>query len=312
MMKKVKIFGVPIDLGRKPLGVGMGPAALRHAGLHEALIMNDIDFLDYGDLRIPPDVNGDEGFDQIVEISEHLAQLVSESLGKGFMPVILGGDHSASIGSIAGAAAACKHLGLLWLDCHPDANTPETSPSGNIHGMTVAISVGHGYPQLVGCLGSSPKVLPGNVCILGAKDIDREEREFLAREGIVMFTLSDIEKDGMVRVFEKAMRIISDGTDGVHVSFDVDVLDPVIAPGTGIVSRGGLSYREITFIMEELGKSGAITSFDIIEINPLLDIRNQTSELAVELLLLALGGSYGDYERNYLKNNNRTSLRRDH
>jgi arginase len=303
MRRKVKIFGVPIDFGAKPLGVEMGPAAIRHAGLHEALALNDIEFEDYGDLNVAFGANENSGLEQIAQISENLGELVREAIREGYTPVILGGDHSASIGSVAGAAGACNRLGLLWLDCHPDANTPETSPSGNIHGMTVAISLGHGHARLVGCLGGGPKVLSRNVSILGAKDIDREEREFIARENIAMFTLSDIQKEGVVQVLEKAIRIISDGTDGIHVSFDVDVMDPVIAPGTGIVSRGGLSYREIAFIMEELGKRGAVSSFDIIEINPLLDIRNQTAELAVELLLLTLGGTYGDYERSYLRNN---------
>lgn len=301
--KKVKIFGVPIDLGAKPLGVEMAPAAIRHAGLIDALQFSDIEYIDHGDVRIDREIYENGSIEEIARVSEDLAGLVVESIGDGYIPIILGGDHSASIGSIAGASKKSERLGLLWLDCHPDANTPETSPSGNVHGMTIAISLGYGYPQLVNCAEFSPKVLPDNICIIGAKDIDKGEQEFLDKVGVKMFTLFDIEKYGIVRVFEEAFSIVSNRTDMIHVSFDIDVLDPVIAPGTGIMSRGGLSHREISYVMEALGKKNVISSIDIIEINPLLDIRNQTSELAVELLLSALGKSYGDYERHYLKEN---------
>lgn len=308
--KKVKIFGVPVDLGTKPLGVEMGPAAIRYAGLHEALQCNGIEYIDYGNLTVHQGANNDRSVERIARLSNELAELVAEAVEEGFIPIILGGDHSVSIGSIGGASKKAKRLGLLWLDCHPDANTPETSPSGNVHGMTVAISLGYGFPQLVSCGGVSPKVFPEDVCIIGAKDIDRGEKEFLDKIGVEMFTLFDIQKYGIVGVFEEAFRIFSSGTDSVHVSFDIDVLDPVIAPGTGILSRGGLSYREISYIVKTLGNSDAVGSVDIIEINPLLDIRNQTSELALELLLTALGGSYGDYERWYL-NENRLANRKN-
>ena len=215
------------------------------------------------------------------------------------MPVILGGDHSVSIGSIAGASKKAKNLGVIFLDFHPDANTPETSPSGNIHGMTVAISLGHGYPELVNCSGFSPKVLPENICIIGAKDIDTDERIFLNGLGVKMYTLFDIDRFGIYRVMEETLDRLKE-CDIIHLSFDVDVLDPLIAPGTGILSKGGLSYREASYIMEALGKSGIVKSIDIIEINPLLDVKNTTAELAIELLLACLGGSYGDYERNYM------------
>jgi arginase len=299
--KKVKILGVPVDLGSKPLGVEMGPAAIRYAGLIEALKCNGFDYSDYGDLRIDPSSGKDDPIAEIARFSEELAVLVGQGIEEGFIPVILGGDHSVSIGSIAGAAKKAEKLGLLWLDCHPDANTPETSPSGSIHGMTVAISLGYGYSRLVGCGGFQPKVAPENICIVGAKDVDKEEKAFLEGLGVRIFTLFDIERLGIVRVFEEALEIVSNQTDKIHLSFDVDVLDPVIAPGTGILSRGGLSYREILYIMKSLGADDRIGSIDLIEVNPLLDIRNQTSELAVELLLAALGGAYGDYERNYLK-----------
>lgn len=296
----VKIFGVPIDLGSKPLGVEMGPTAIRYAGLIDALKFNNFDFVDFGDIRIAREKCNNGSIEEIARVSDELANLVSEAIMDGFVPIILGGDHSVSIGSISAVSKVSQRIGLLWLDCHPDANTPETSPSGNVHGMPVAISLGFGYEKLVNCAGFSPKVLPENVCILGAKDIDPEEREFLSRVGVKMFTLFDIEKKGIVQVFEEAFDIVTNGTDRLHVSFDVDVLDPVIAPGTGIISRGGLSHREIDYVMKNLGERDAISSIDVIEINPLFDIKNQTAELAVELVLSGLGGSYGDYERYYL------------
>ena len=309
--KKVKIIGVPLDLGSKPLGVEMGPAAIRYGGLHEALEFNRIEYIDYGDLKIHPasDDTNNASIEPIAAVSEELTGLVAEAIEQGFIPIILGGDHSVSIGSIAGAAKGRNALGLLWLDCHPDSNTPETSPSGNVHGMTVAISLGYGYEKLVNCGDFRPKVRPEDICMIGAKDIDPEEKRFIEGHGIKMFSLFDIEKYGIVRVFEEALEIVSNGTNGVHVSFDIDVLDPVIAPGTGIKSRGGLSHREISYVMQNLGTSDAVSSIDIIEVNPLLDVRNQTAELAVELLLSALGGSFGDYERYYLKQTAFASLK---
>ena len=305
--KKVKIFGVPVDLGSAPLGVEMGPTAIRYAGLIDALQFNNIKYIDHGDLKVDREACENGSIEEIARVSEELAGLVGESIGDGYIPIILGGDHSASIGSIAGVSKKSERLGLLWLDCHPDANTPETSPSGNVHGMTVAISLGYGYPQLVNCGGFTPKVVPEDICILGAKDIDKGEKEFLDRIGVQMFTLFDIENYGIVKIIDKAIKIVSEKTDKIHVSFDIDVLDPLIAPGTGIMSRGGLTYREISYIIEKLGKKNLVSSIDLIEINPLLDIKNQTSELAVELLLNAIGGSFSDYERNYLKINKHNS-----
>ena len=299
-LNKVIIIGVPIDLGSKPLGVRMGPDAIRYAGLHEAMEFNKIEFLDIGDLEIQ-NRTGNESINEIARISEITCDIVADSINKGYIPIILGGDHSASIGSISGAAKETKDIGLLWLDCHPDANTPETSPSGNIHGMVVAVSLGFGPPNLVNCGNFSPKLKPENICIIGAKDIDIGEQNLIDKLGIKMFTLHDIEEFGIVEIFKNAKETVFKNCVKIHVSLDVDVLDPVIAPGTGIISRGGLSFREISFIMRSIGKDLNISSIDIIEINPLLDIRNQTSELAVELLSLSLGGVYGDYEKTYLK-----------
>ena len=275
----------------------MGPGSLRYAGLHQALAYNNIEFVDHGNLHINNQSSSHVNI--IKDTSEKLADLVYDAFLEDYVPVILGGDHSVSIGSIAGASKKAKNLGVIFLDFHPDANTPETSPSGNIHGMTVAISLGQGYPELVNCSGFSPKVLPENICIIGAKDIDPDERLFLSRLGVKMYTLFDIDRFGIYTVMEETLDRLKQ-CDIVHLSFDVDVLDPLIAPGTGILSKGGLSYREASYIMEALGKSGIVKSIDIIEINPLMDVKNSTAELAIELLLACLGGSYGDYERNYI------------
>ncbi len=306
MKNKVKIVGVPLDLGTNKLGVDMGPTAIRYADLKYALSYNKIEFDDYGDLIVEQtnynNIQSKSDFkEEIANVSEKLAELTYSALLKKQIPVILGGDHSTSIGSIAGASKKANRLGVLWLDTHPDANTPEISPSGNIHGMSVAVSLGHGYPELVNCLGFSPKVLPEDICMVGINDIDEAEGDFLKKLGVNIFTLMDIERMGIVQVIEKAFKIITHKTDAVHVSFDVDVLDPLFAPGTGIISRGGLTYREISYIMKSLGEADILNSIDIIEVNPLLDIQNITAELAVEMLIAALGGSFSDYQRKYLK-----------
>jgi len=228
-----------------------------------------------------------------------LADIVWGAMADSCIPVILGGDHSVAIGSIAGAAKFAQELGVIWFDFHPDANTPESSPSGNIHGMPVAISLGYGYKELVQCAGFAPKVLPENLCIIGAKDIDAFEKTFLQKLGVEMYTLFDIDKMSIHTIMEKVLRKLSH-CDAIHISFDIDVLDPLIAPGTGIISRGGLTYREASYIMRRLADENIVSSIDIIEVNPLCDIRNTTAELVVELLMSVLGGSFGDYERNYL------------
>jgi len=296
--KKAKIFGVPLDLGTQKLGVDMGPTAIRYAGLHDALAFNGFDFIDHGDLYFRH-ASGRQPKDTIKDVSENLSSLVFEAMEENYIPIILGGDHSVSIGSIAGASKIAKELGVLWFDFHTDANTPDTSPSGNIHGMPVAVSLGYGYPELVNCAGFKPKILPENIVIIGAHDTDPPEMEFLSELGVKVYSLFDIDKFGIFGIINDSIAALKH-CNFIHVSFDIDVLDPIIAPGTGILSKGGLSYREASYIMKTLGKEQIVSSIDIIEINPLLDIRNTTAELAVELLISALGGSYGDYERGYL------------
>jgi len=302
--KKIMIIGVPLDLGSEPLGVEIGASALRYAGIVDALKYNGYEVTDLGDLHInknDANKNFSLQIDEIKRVSEILSDKVYNAMKNDYIPIILGGDHSAAIGSIAGASRNFHNLGLIWIDCHPDSNTPETSPTGNIHGMTVAISLGFGYEKLTGISSIAPKVRKENVLMIGINDIDQGEKIFLERNKIKYYTMLDIDKIGISKIVNEAKNTIFKDCEGVHISLDIDALDPLIAPGTGILSRGGLSYREISYIATELSKEKKFCSIDVIEINPLLDIKNQTSELAVEIVLKLLGGNFGDYERKYLK-----------
>ncbi|MGE4299889.1 MAG: arginase [Desulfovibrionaceae bacterium] len=315
LAKRVRVVGVPLDLGVSKLGVDMGPTAIRYAGILDALAWAGIEYTDAGDLDVvrnfsldclAPAAREAAKLAEIIRVSEALAAETFGAANRGELPLTLGGDHSTSIGAVAGVAKAVGKLGLVWLDAHPDANTPQTSPSGNIHGMPLAIALGHGHEALVRCAGFAPKVRPENVCIVGAKDIDPPERAFLERNGVALFTTFDIEDMGIARVMEQAAAIASRDTDGVYVSFDSDVMDRNLAPGTGIVTRGGLNYREISYVMQFLGANVHLAGLDIIEVNPLMDKGNRTAELCVELAMAALGVKYSDYERTYLARNQPT------
>lgn len=308
----VTVLGVPLDLGVSKLGVDMGPTAIRYAGIFEALAFAGLEYVDAGDLEVvrnfaldhlPPREREKAKLDEIIRVSEELARRVGNARRRGELPIVLGGDHATAIGAVAGAASACERLGVLWIDAHPDANTPETSPSGNIHGMPLALSLGRGIPELVNCAGFAPKVRPEDVCIVGARDIDPGEAAFLRRQGVRHFTTYDIQNMGLHPVMDQALETVSRRTDAVYVSFDTDVIEGAVAPGTGIATRGGLSYREISYVMQYIGQNLEFAAMDVIEVNPLLDTRNQTAELAVELLMAALGSRYTDYEKTYLAKN---------
>ena len=305
----VNVVGVPMDLGVSKLGVDMGPTALRYAGIFEALEHAGFPYVDAGDLdvahnfaldRLPPDQRGAAKLAETVRVSENLARHVHTAAARGETPLTLGGDHSTAIGAIAGLAKARGRIGVVWIDAHADANTPETSPSGNIHGMPLAISLGHGYPELVNCLGFAPKVRPEDVVILGAKDVDPEEMEFVRSLGVSLYSTFDIMHLGLARVMDEAVARVAQHTDAVYVSFDADVMDMRLAPGTGITTKGGLTYREISYICRTLGERLTVAGLDIIEVNPLMDKRNQTAELCVELAMAILGVRWTDDERNYL------------
>ena len=299
MSKKVKIIGVPMDLGAGRRGVDMGPSAIRVAGLNSAIAFQGYEVLDAGNVHVhPPEainlVNPRAHYlKEISEAAGELAQMTEAALEEDALPVILGGDHSIAVGSVAGVSAFYRKrdekVGIVWLDAHSDVNTPETSPSGNIHGMPLASLLGFGAPELTHIAGFAPKVLPENTIIIGARSIDPGERELLRRLNIRVITMSELDERGMASVIQEAIKIAGKDTAGFHVTMDMDFIDPFYAPGVGTPERGGATYRESHLAMEKLADSGKVLSVEITEVNPLYDTTNQTATLAVELILSALG-----------------------
>lgn len=297
--RSIGVIGVPIDLGAGRRGVDMGPSAIRIADLEKKLEDLGHKVEDYGDLdvMIPETQKVGPGKlrykKPILAACKDLMKLVDRCLGEGRMPLVLGGDHSIAIGSVAGStnwfARQGEALGLIWFDAHGDANTPETTPSGNIHGMSLAVCLGHGDKDLVRLGGRSPKVQARNTVLIGIRDIDPKEREFLKRSGVTCYTMRDVDERGMRDTLDDAIRIASDGTAGIHLSFDLDVVDPEDAPGTGTPVWGGISYREAHLAMELFHDRANIVSMDLVEVNPVLDSQNMTGVLAAELAQSALG-----------------------
>ncbi|HEY6332702.1 MAG TPA: arginase [Blastocatellia bacterium] len=299
MAKKVKIIGVPMDLGAGRRGVDMGPSVIRIAGLNSAITHLGYTVTDAGNVHVhPPEAMGRPDpharfLPEITAAAEELAAMVEDALDKGFVPVVLGGDHSIAAGSVAGVASYYRKqgqkIGIIWLDAHTDLNTPETTPSGNIHGMPLAAILGLGPEPLSRVGGFAPKVLPQNTVVIGARSVDPGERETIKQLGIKVFTMSELDERGMSEVIYEAIGIASDGTAGFHVTMDMDFLDPFYAPGVGTPERGGATYREAHLAMEKVAESERVLSVEITEVNPLLDTANQTAQLAVELILSALG-----------------------
>lgn len=297
--KSVSILGVPLGYGASMAGVDMGPAALRVARLHQRIAQLGYEVRDLGDLPLersqspPAPGNKLKYLHQISAACEALAQKVDEVLGTGELPLVLGGDHSIAIGSIAGFAAFCRRReeipGLIWFDAHADMNLPETTPSGNIHGMPLAVLLGYGTPELTNVAGFSPKVYPEFCVHVGARDVDRGERELIRALGIRFITMREIDERGMNACMDEATAIASRASGGYAVTFDVDALDPGDAPGSGTLVRGGLTYREAHLAMEKIAEAGRMRSLEVVEINTALDINNKTAELGVELILSALG-----------------------
>jgi arginase len=297
--KAVSILGVPLGYGTSMAGVDMGPAALRVAGLRERVAKLGYSVRDLGDMRLERPQKPPEPHDklkymlQISSACEELAREVEQIVAAGELPLVLGGDHSIAIGSIAGVAAYCRKrqetLGLIWFDAHADMNTPETTPSGNIHGMPLAVLLGYGASELTNIAGFSPKLNPALCAHVGARDIDEGERELIRKLGIRFFTMREIDERGMTACMDDAITIASRGTGGYAVTFDVDVLDPGDAPGSGTLVRGGLTYREAHLGMEKIAEAGGMRSLEVVEINTALDVNNKTAELGVELILSALG-----------------------
>lgn len=301
-LKKVRLIGVRLDLGAGRRGVDMGPSAIRKAGLAERLRGLGYQVTDAGNIAVDePEVQEvrDPKLRYLPEIAramKTLAGQVEETLGAGEMPLVLGGDHSVAIGSIAGVAAyhraRGKKFGMIWLDAHGDANTPETTPSGNIHGMPQAVAFGRGARELVEIGGFAPgetKLLPENSSIIGARSIDRREKEVIQEIGLTVFTMDQIDRRGIYDVTAEAIEIATRGTDAIHLSFDVDVMDPSVAPGVGTPCRGGITYRETHTAMELIAETGLVRSMEVAEVNPILDVRNSTAEVAVEMIASAMG-----------------------
>ncbi len=294
-MKKATVIGVPMDLGAGRRGVDMGPSAIRYARMHEELAALGYSVHDVGDIKVPVvetlKTNGGEpgGLHHLSAIREACAAL-AERLGKlaeGEFPVVLGGDHSISIGSVSGLSQRGR-TGVVWIDAHADFNTPATSPSGNIHGMPLAALLGLGDPQLTGIAGPAPKVRPEDVVLIGVRSVDPGERELLRQSGVAVYTMKEVDKMGMPTVAANAIAQMQ-GLERVHVSFDADVLDPSVAPGVGTPVAGGLSYREAHLLMELLADAGIVTSLDLVEVNPILDEKNRTAAIVVELAASLLG-----------------------
>jgi len=295
-MRDIAIIGVPLDLGAGRRGVDMGPSAIRYAGLRERIAALGYRVRDLGNLAVPlaeqiepPDADEPLRYLQpIAGIVRDLAQQVRQVISGNTLPIILGGDHSLSIGSVAGVAHN-RRVGVIWLDAHGDYNTPETTPSGNIHGMGLAVLTGRGHPMLTGLIGRTPVLRPGDAALVGVRNLDDGERELLRTSGVRVFTMHDIDRRGMAAVMEEAILHVSAGTIGFHLSFDLDVLDPHEAPGVGTPVLGGITYREAHLAMELVAASGRLISLDLVEVNPILDTRNMTALLAVEFALSALG-----------------------
>lgn len=294
MNKNITIIGVPMDLGADRRGVDMGPSAIRYAGVVSRLEGMGYSIRDIGDIQVVrphvfTETENHKYLDQVVEANTLLAETVSREVEEGRFPLVLGGDHSIAMGTIAGVAMHKKNLGVIWFDAHGDLNTGETSPSGNIHGMPLAASLGIGHSRLVNIGGYAPKVKPENVVVIGARDLDPGERKLIKEQGIKVYTMHEIDRLGMARVMEEAVAHVSKNTDGVHLSLDLDGLDPHDAPGVGTPVIGGISYREGHLAMEILAEADILTSAEFVEVNPILDRENVTARVAVALMSSAFG-----------------------
>lgn len=299
MARPVHVIGVSLDLGGNRRGVDMGPSAFRIAGLADRLMALGITVADEGDLVAPiPEIktSGDPRKKYIREIARVCERLYKASvavLEKGDLPLVLGGDHSLAAGSVAATAEVLRRegqpLGVIWVDAHGDINTPATSTSGNVHGMPLASLLGPEPAELSRIGGFSPKVTPDRTVLIGIRNLDEGEKALIRAAGVRVFTMKDIDRSGIARVMEEAIAVAGNGTGGIHVSFDLDVCDPTIAPGVGTPVKGGLNYREAHMVMEMVSDSGLLRALDLVEVNPILDDRNMTAILGTELAASALG-----------------------
>ncbi|HWD99686.1 MAG TPA: arginase [Bryobacteraceae bacterium] len=297
---RVAIIGAPLDLGQGRRGVDMGPSAVRVAGVGAKLGALGYDVQDLGNVPVAQAESvrdaGPRNARYLPEIAascERLAGLVEQALSDGRMPLVLGGDHSIAAGTVAGVSSHFRKtdgsIGMLWIDAHADMNTPDSSPSGNVHGMPLACCIGRGPAELVNIRGFSPKVQAANVALIGIRDVDLAERGVVANTGVRAFTMRDIDERGMRSVMDEALSIVTRGSAGFHLSLDMDFVDPEFAPGVGTPVRGGATYREAHLSMELIYDSGHMLSLEVVEVNPVIDEVNRTADLAVELILSAMG-----------------------
>src|ERR1700691_6276814 len=298
--RKIKVIGVPLDLGASRRGVDMGPSAVRVAGLEARLEALGHEVIDGGNISVAIAETKSSGHQsarylkEITDTCTRAAEMVLKSLAEGMTPVILGGDHSVAAGSVSGVAEFYRRqnqkIGLIWIDAHADMNTPESSPSGNVHGMPLAALLGLEPAPLANILGFAPKVQPENAVLIGVRDIDPAEEENIRRAGISeVYTMRDIDERGMRAVMEEALRAAGRGTAGYHVSLDMDWIDPEDAPGVGTPVRGGSTYREAHLAMEIIADHGRMVALEVVEVNPVIDEHNRTAALAVELISSAVG-----------------------
>ncbi|MGI9071967.1 MAG: arginase [Bryobacteraceae bacterium] len=295
----IAILGAPLDLGAGRRGVDMGPSALRLAGLNAKLNSLGYQLEDLGNVPVAQQESTPSGpknakyLPQIAKTCMKLAEMVENVLAAGNFPLVLGGDHSVAAGTVSGVSDFFRKrgdkIGLIWIDAHADMNTPESSPSGNVHGMPLACCVGRGPRELAQIFDYTPKVEGVNVVLVGIRDVDRREREIIRESGVTAFTMRDIDERGLPNVMERAIAVANDGTSGFHLSLDMDVVDPDEAPGVGTPVRGGMTYREAHLAMETICDCSRMTSMEVVEVNPVLDEANRTALLAVELVMSAMG-----------------------
>ena len=296
---KIAVIGAPMDLGAGRRGVDMGPSAIRVANLDERIAQLGYEVSDLGNVMVDQPESSPVGpanakyLAQIAQTCTRLAELVEKAAGEDRLPLVLGGDHSIAVGTVAGVANHYRkqgqRIGLVWVDAHADMNTPEISPSGNVHGMPLACCIGKGPVELTHLLGYAPKVDPRNVALVGIRSVDEKEKRIVQQTGVSVFTMRDIDERGLRQVMQDAILAATDGTAGFHISYDMDSVDPHEAPGVGTPVKGGITYREAHLVMETLGDTDKITSIEIVELNPVIDEVNKTGILAVELVMSALG-----------------------
>lgn len=293
----ISVIGVPIDFGQMRRGVDMGPSAIRYAGAIERLQSIGHDVKDVGDVYVPNAADLEvhpklRNLGAVVEGCSQLAELVKNAVAEKSFPLILGGDHSIAIGTLAGLSETYKNLGVIWYDAHADMNTAETSPTGNIHGMPLAVAMGLGHEKLTSIGGQGPKLNPANLVIIGARSVDEGERQLIKEKGIKVYSMHEIDRLGMTAVMNDALLYLRDrNVDGLHLSLDLDGLDPIHTPGVGTPVPGGITYRESHLAMEMIQESNLLTSAEFVEVNPVLDTKNSTANVAVELMGSLLGES---------------------